>query len=610
MIQDIRLHGQINDKVEYFATIAGRDITNRYFHEMGESGGKPFVRFFSSGNELRITSDGIIHNANGGSFCEYMFGIDLPIKDLVKKDVLNRLVMYGAVYSHESERISFTNNLNGEDLFDHVFRVGNAVSNYYFFIHSEDKVEPKKRQEAILRAIGKYLKHTDKVGKSDDAALVRDLYLVLREEKSIIFLVRIVHRYHEDYHRAFKELYTKNRTVDEEGMSKLAAMAQLYELDLYQAERIRIDVMYKHPENQRIVDEYKGILIECAGKNEIDHLDMARLTRLRTLSIRNRIPLNLFDTLDELLLKGKKIKEVDEPQYIREMRAIFEGLFLQEHSAQVNQEDLIKLLNAKHQAIEHRNNLFEEILLETCRQSDERSIETDDMTILENFGYIITYFDRFDTTFASVNQIAFTEDAEVNEEKIRSLIGNKKAFDEVDKGLFYGLFIESALKNKYLTSYGRRKVNAIHKGVLEVEAGDMSIKELVEKLNVVILEERHYIAVHLYVKERIKSFYSDLSDKDSQDQFISDVWKEMLEARLISGKAPETVFREAIINIRTEGFYLQSLLPIIIAGTNSKLREDFLDNSGLDRFYVEDLERDYFEKNKLNKSLLDRIRKD
>ena len=49
---------------------------------------------------------------------------------------------------------------------------------------------------------------------------------------------------------------------------------------------------------------------------------------------------------------------------------------------------------------------------------------------------------------------------------------------------------------------------------------------------------------------------------------------------------------------------------MIIAGSNSKLREDFLTNSGLDRFYVEDLEREYFEKNNLSVMLLDRIRKE
>ncbi len=612
MIQDIRLHGQITDKVEYYVTVAGRDISTRYFHEMGEKNGSPVIRFFSSGNEFKITPGGISYHANGGSFCEYMFGIDLPKKDLIKKDVLNRLVMYGAVYSPQSDRINFTTNIGGEDVFDRVFLNGNAVSNYHFFVHSDAKNDPAKRQEQILRLVGKYLKHTDKVGLSDDDVLVRELFLELREERGILFLIRLVHRYHEEYHRTFKELYMKTRTIDEAGGAKLAAMAQLYEIDRYQQERIKIDVMYKHPENRRIVDEYKGILIDCSGKNEVDHLDMAKLTRLRTLSIRNRIPLNLFDTLDELLLKGKKIREVHEPLHIKETRAIFEGLFLKGHTAggHVNTEDLVKLMKAKQQAMTQRDNSFEEILLETCRLADEKAIESNDMTLLENFGYIITFFDRFDTTFAAISRISFMEDAEVREDQVRSLLGNKRAFDEIDRGMFHDLFIKGALQNKYMTNYGRRKVSSLYKGILDVEEGNASIKEVLENLNEIIKEEKHYTAVHSFMKEKIKRFYSDLSDKESQDQFVTEAWREMLDNKLITGAATEKVFRDAVINIRKEAFYLHNLLPVIIAGSDSKLREDFLANSGLDRFYVEDLEREFFDKNNLSGMLLDRIRKD
>jgi uncharacterized protein (TIGR04442 family) len=49
---------------------------------------------------------------------------------------------------------------------------------------------------------------------------------------------------------------------------------------------------------------------------------------------------------------------------------------------------------------------------------------------------------------------------------------------------------------------------------------------------------------------------------------------------------------------------------VIIKGDGGRLREDFLENSGLDRFYIEDLEREYFEQNGLGPALLESIRKD
>jgi uncharacterized protein (TIGR04442 family) len=611
MIQDIRFHGLINEKVEYFATVAGMDISSRYFHEMSTRNGNPQVRFFSSGNEFTINPDGIVYNATGGSFCEYMFGIDLPIKDLIKKDVLNRLVMYGAIYSPKDDRITFTNNLNGREGFDRVFFSGHAVNNYYFFVHSDRQTDPIMRQQEVLRLIGKYLKHTEKVGSADDAGLVRDMFRVLNEPRSIIFLFRLVNRNHEEYYNAFKEFYSKTRSLDEQAVARLAEIAEKNVIDRYQVERIKIDVMYKNPDNKRIVDEYKSVLIDCAHKAEVDHLDMAKLTRLRTLSIRHRIPLNLFDTLDELLLKGKQIKEVHEPPYIMETRAIFEGLFLKGHpEGKINDEDMIKLLNAKHKAIELRDNTFEEILLETCRVTDEKATEQNDITLLENFGYIVTYFDRYDTSFAAVSQISFMEDAELGEEKLRSLLGNKRAFDEIAPGLFYEIFIKSALMNRYITTYGRRKATTLYNGILDVEEGNSTVKEVVEKITDIIREEHYYNVVHGFMKEKIKKFYSELSGKEAQEQFIAEVWKEMLDAKLIPHNIPEKVFRDAVINIRKEAYYLHSLLPVIIAGGKQKIREDFLVNSGLDRFYVEDLEREYFEKNNLNVSLLDRIRKE
>lgn len=611
MIQDIRLHGQINEKIEYFATVAGMDISNRYFHEMGGRDGKPFVRFFSSGNEFSINSTGIRYDASGGSFCQYMFGIDLPIKDLIKKDVLNRLVMYGAVYSPERDRITFTNNLSGQESFDRVFFTGNAVNNYFFFIHSDRPVEAKQRQQEVLRMIGKYLKHTEKVGDCDDAGLVRDIFDELNEPRSIIFLFRLVNRYHEEYHKAFSEFYSKNRSVDEAASARLSELAERHGIDRYQMERIKIDVMYKNPDNKRIVDEYKSVLIDCAHKAEVDHLDMAKLTRLRTLSIRHRIPLNLFDTLDELLLKGKKIKEVREPAYIMETRAIFEGLFLKGHpEGRINDEDMVKLLRSKHRAIEMRDNSFEEILLETCRVTDEKATEQNDISLLENFGYIVTYFDRYDSSFAAISQITFMEDAEPGEEKLRSILGNKRAFDEISAGLFNELFIKSTLKNRYITNYGRRKLGALYNGILDVEEGNSTVKEVLDRISEIIREEHYYNAVHGYMKDKIKKFYSDLSDRDSQDQFIAEVWKEMLDEKLIPHDAPEKVFRDGVINIRKEAYYLHNLLPVIIANGNYKLREDFLVNSGLDRFYVEDLEREYFDKNNISTSILDRIRKE
>jgi uncharacterized protein (TIGR04442 family) len=78
---------------------------------------------------------------------------------------------------------------------------------------------------------------------------------------------------------------------------------------------------------------------------------------------------------------------------------------------------------------------------------------------------------------------------------------------------------------------------------------------------------------------------------------------------LLSAPIPPQVFRDVVVNIKTEAIYLHNLLPQIIAQRDTALREDFLENSGLDRFYVEELEREYFELNELAIDDLYQIRK-
>ena len=125
MIKEIKLHGKANDNVDYYVTISGTDLSNRYFYESLPDGD----RFFSGGNEFIITPSGVRYMGTGGSLCEYMFGVDLPLKDLLRKDVQNRLVMYGAVYD-DTDNISFTNSTSGEESVEQLFLSGNAVSSF------------------------------------------------------------------------------------------------------------------------------------------------------------------------------------------------------------------------------------------------------------------------------------------------------------------------------------------------------------------------------------------------------------------------------------------------------------------------------------------------
>ena len=115
------------------------------------------------------------------------------------------------------------------------------------------------------------------------------------------------------------------------------------------------------------------------------------------------------------------IVEVEEPDYIRETRAIFEGLFFRADKIRghISHEDLIKLLKAKEKSSNHRDPAFESLLLDTVRACDEHARDTNDTAVLESMSNVLTYFDRYDSAATTINNLAFMENSTLTEGNIR-----------------------------------------------------------------------------------------------------------------------------------------------------------------------------------------------
>jgi uncharacterized protein (TIGR04442 family) len=369
--------------------------------------------------------------------------------------------------------------------------------------------------------------------------------------------------------------------------------------------------MYRHRVNKRIVDEYKNILISCNRKGEINKLENARLTRLKTLSVRNKIPGALFYTLDEMLKKDKKMLILEENDYLSETRQILQGIFLSERQIEssVDREDMLKLLLAKKKAAENRDHAFEEILLEASKACDEKIRDGSDISLLDGFSYIITYFDRYDSTSSIINQLAFMEYVRISEEMLRSLLGNKGEFDRLKPRLFETLFIDDILDNKYVGRYGRKKVMTLLEGLLLIEEKRLDLSALLQRLIGINEEERSFQTSLDLVRDRIRNYYSKFSTKADQELLKREVSDELEKRKSLSFVPSDELFHEAILTIKKEAVYIHHFLPAIISGNDTALREDFLENSGLDRFSVEEIEREYFERNGFEMDHLYQIRK-
>ena len=609
MHKDIRLHGIAGEQTEYFVTVVGDEAYQRYFFNVVQDVEQ--LRIFSPGNELVISSDGISYQGNGGCFWEYMFGVAQPASDFAKPEIINRLVMYGA-RSDDAGTVNFSDRTSSSESYDNIFFDGNAVCNYFFFVHSN--LLPRKlknQQEDLVKRLGKVVKRSEAVGGERDDILISEIFPLLKDDSAQLFMVKLINRQHREYRNLFRTLYTRSKKIADDDFSKLVSLASKFQIDRYQQERIRIDVMYRNPANKRIVDEYRNILLACNAKGEISNLDNARLTRLKTLSVRNKIPGALFYTLDEMLKKGRNLKNDLEQDYIATTREILEGIFFREKNieSRIDRDDMLILIQAKKKAMDNRDHSFDQLMLDASKDCDEKIRDGADTALLDGFSYVLTYMDRFDSVSNMVSQLAFMENVRVNEEMLQGLLEHKAAFDNLQQNCFVELFIRELFENVYLGRFGRRKVMALMKGLCGIETRTTTIEELTQELRDIDNDERLSVILLEHVRDRIRNFYSKFATRADQDALRREVTEDLKIKKNIKEELPERLFEETIFTIKKEAMYLHSLLPQIISERNVGLREDFLENSGLDRFYVEELEREYYERNGLDIEDLYQIRK-
>ncbi len=614
MIRAIVHHGFVGTAIEYFAVVVGPDVDRRFFFEQITAPRGDVIRYFGGSSEVVLNPEGVKFRGNGGMFGEYMFGGHLPVGDLLNEEVVNRLVLYGTTVDPKHHEIRFTDNTQGFERWENLFLQGNAVANYFFFVDDRKRYDDVgDRQEATLKSVGKVLKRSRRVGAGQFLALAHEILETLAEPETTLVIVRVVHRANQRLAELCRQAYAQTRAVDDVSSAIEEIVSEPDTIDPYQRERIQIDVIYRHPDNQQLIDEYKRILASCAGTT-IDSSARARLMRLRTLSLRNEVPLSIFDTLEEIVLQEPRAltRKDDEPDYIQHTREILGGFLLGRNvTRKLSSLDLVQLMENKQKAAANRDQTFEELLLETGRLIDEIGREEEDFERLESFGELVTLFDRIDHTTTLVNKLAFMDDVELGPEQVRSLLGNMQVFEKLRRGLFQQLFIDPVVNNEYALAYGKKKLYALTLGMISIENNEESIAGVVESVASLNRHERAYFAAYNLARRRMSNFYLELNTTEGRETFRREIRAEIAhdpELHELHEVITEGLLEEVITKIRLEAFYINQLLPRIIEQQDRRLRNDFLSNSGLDRFQVEELESEYFEMRAFPLQLLEILR--
>src|SRR5437588_4786178 len=213
VIRAIVHQGFIGDTIEYFAIVAGPDVDKRFFFEQISTPRGEVVRYFGGTSEVMLNPEGVRFRGNGGIFGEYMFGGHLPVGDLLNEGVVNRLVMFGA--TTDAHELRFTTNTEGFETFDNLFLQGNAVANYFFFVDDRKRfADVADRQEQTLKAVGKLLKRSRRVGAGNFLALSHEFLETLGEAQSSVVIVRIVHRANQRLYEICHDAYKSGAALD------------------------------------------------------------------------------------------------------------------------------------------------------------------------------------------------------------------------------------------------------------------------------------------------------------------------------------------------------------------------------------------------------------
>ena len=591
MLKDVRIHGSITQEIDFYANLAGEKLLTAPFYEMREGESGPEISFFLAGMYLKLDGHGITFSGTGGAVSEYMFGSPMPLQDLGHKEVKNRLVFFGAVSGDGG--LSFTSNVSGAQTYKSLFLDGNAVSNYFFLVKVPWPFSPRRTQETLLKTLGRVLKRSECPGQGNDSGFTGEILKELSEPDATLLLLRLVHKPHSQFYQFAREYYRRTREWGEPQSRFVASLAEEVGVEEYQRERLAIDILYKDHEHRQIVDEYKDILLSIMT-GESGPSAVARLNSLRNLAMRHHLPLSLFDTLDGLIPASVASREA-EPPYLRQTREIFEGLFLTSKapSETIGDTEVIKLLESKQAAQLRRDNGFEEILLETGRMLDERGMQTDMFESLEVFSRVVTYFDRLDNAEALINQLAFMEEATLNESKVRSILGNKRAFDALQPGLFDRLVVEPFLRNPYTLKSGYRKVEALVKGLQQVESGERTLAEIAVHVDELAHRERAVRYLYGGIRSHLQRFYFNLANplhvRLLEREVTGEVGKRVGEEALFA----EGDFAAALEVVKRESEYVSNVLPRVLETNDQSLREQFLATSDLDLYRLEELEREY-----------------
>lgn len=285
----------------------------------------------------------------------------------------------------------------------------------------------------------------------------------------------------------------------------------------------------------------------------------------------------------------------DEPKYLREAKFLLQTIFTYFKNSPgqggVHKQDVVNLIRSKHEAFRDGYMAFEQMLLDIVKELDETTREsTGESDFFDEFRLVVRCFERYDHAQSSMGMIAFTENTTLTEPMLRNFLKIKQEFDKLEPGLFNELFVEDILANDYVSYYGKKKLISI-RGGLEDAFDRFTINKMLDEVKAIADEERLYHKAFRLLGKDLKEKVSALDINTSTERLKGYTTRLLLAGGI--EELPDKLLGKILLDLRKELFYVNNILPVVKDGFGFELREDFIKNSGLDKGYVEELDRSY-----------------
>jgi len=218
----------------------------------------------------------------------------------------------------------------------------------------------------------------------------------------------------------------------------------------------------------------------------------------------------------------------------------------------------------------------------------------------------MTYFDLYDTCADYLSEIVYSEKPPESTRLI-SFAKNMEAFDNLENGLFNNLFTETIISNRNLSSYGLKKINQLAFGLAEVLNKNKTVSELYEEIAAIGEEEVMYNMLTDKVRHITKGASASYSTPEQREALNKAVGNYIMIGENAKRRIPEKLLNRVIQDYNLEIIYFTETIPNMILKDDWTMRKEFIHNSGLDIFRIEQLERIYCSRNGLQEDYIDNI---